>query len=165
MLNALTIPVNSITNMLWSFASLRPLPKGMQNSVFTFQLRYGRPFTLTDASFGCERGAPKNCFRNAAHLALAQNLIYVEGYVTCYGLPIEHAWCCDVSGNLIEPTLRHDNDQPTRLYFGVPIKRDFLATTLMRRGVYGILDCNRSLYRMSQARVKRMVVANMAPQV
>lgn len=86
-------------------------------------------------------GLAKECFRNAAKTALRRrNLIYCEGFaVPDIGiqLPLSHAWLYDPeTGRVIETTWR----EPGLEYWGVAFTREYLATALLRRKYYGIIE-------------------------
>jgi hypothetical protein len=83
------------------------------------------------------RGEPKNCFKNAATLALQHpdELTYVEGFGVCM-VPAEHAWCVDRAGRVVDPTW----PRPEGLtYFGVPFCAKFLAQSLSEATSWGLL--------------------------
>ena len=51
------------------------------------------------------RTKPKQCFANAIRCAKRFDLTYVQGYATIeFGLALEHAWCEDQDGVIIEVT-------------------------------------------------------------
>ena len=79
---------------------------------------------------------PRACFFNAFILTMNKSLRYVEGFVQpCWlGYPymVQHAWCVDVRGRVIDPTWRHD---PQTVYRGVAFKSRAVATA--------ISECNR----------------------
>jgi hypothetical protein len=69
-------------------------------------------------------------------------LTYVEGKVTCYGVPIDHAWCIDREGIVIDPTARKAEDGFARIgeYFGVPFLREYVRRATLLNDCYGLLD-------------------------
>jgi hypothetical protein len=83
------------------------------------------------------RGAPQECFRNAYELASKHSeLIYCEGRALSGGIvPIEHAWCLDVAGNVIDNTWAEQQTE----YLGVGFALPFLKSFLARRKTYGVL--------------------------
>ena len=98
-------------------------------------LRHGRPWAVPRWHAVHHRGRSRECYRNAARLALAQSqLVYCEGYAVAH-FPVEHAWCVDVSGQVIEPTWPHLGGE----YFGVPIRTVYLRRTLRAQQTWGIL--------------------------
>lgn len=74
-----------------------------------------------------ELGEKKNCFCNAAAIALSENsnLFYCEGIATMRelpDLPIKHAWLADESGTAIEVTW----PEPAGFYLGVVFQQKAL---------------------------------------
>jgi hypothetical protein len=107
-----------------------------------FLLDHGVEYRHGPGSFTGRRAEPKACFQNATLLMLEQpDLTYVEGKVSVYGLPIDHAWCVDQNGLVIDPTLVGDSDL-SRLggYFGIPFERDYVLKACKTNKVYGLLD-------------------------
>jgi len=84
-------------------------------------------------------GEPKDCFANAADLALVDSdLTYCEGYAYAKGLiPVLHAWCVDVEGFVIDNTPVWSNGGS---YFGVMFHTDDLLDKIMRTKYYGMID-------------------------
>jgi hypothetical protein len=89
-------------------------------------------------------GTPKECYSNAAHLALDGPYRYVEGYAMRDSLciPIHHAWVLDEDGKVIDTTWQRPEDCQ---YLGVRIARDALRRELLKNGVYGVLAPNEML--------------------
>jgi hypothetical protein len=83
-----------------------------------FVLLNGRPFRPAPFPKGMRRCPLKSCFGNSHRLAERKRLIYVEGYAVTVtgGLAVLHAWCCDDSGAVIDPTWGQGSE-----YFGVPL--------------------------------------------
>ena len=82
-------------------------------------LRHGEWFVWSPLPDGIEYGEAKNCFGNAANLAIATDLYgsdnergrfqYFEGYgmTPGLGLTVEHAWCIDRrTGQVVDNTWR-----------------------------------------------------------
>lgn len=62
------------------------------------------------------RGRQGACYANAQYLASRRKgLRYAEGYATSV-IPVEHAWCVDAQGRVIDPTW-DEKHQPD--YFGI----------------------------------------------
>lgn len=123
-------------------------PQGW-NTPETILLKHGRPYFMGPDTFKGRRAAPKMCFMNAYHLALDDpKLTYVEGYAHV-GLFIEHAWCVDLEGQVIEPTLKSPEKATTTVYpygyYGVPFNLNYVTETIFKSGVYGIFAYNREL--------------------
>lgn len=93
---------------------------------------------LVGEAFPDELGTPKMCFMNATHYALESCLPYMEGFCVRddIGLPFHHAWCED-AGTIVDPTLK----EPHRYrYLGVEIPPKDLKASMVKHGVYGVLD-------------------------
>jgi len=105
-----------------------------------FLLLNGREYAFGPASFEGKRGEVHGCFMNAFHLAYENPaMTYVEGKVSCHGLPLDHAWCVDKDGFVIDPTLE-DKGQ-TLEYFGVPLRTDYVQKAFVWNGHYcSLLD-------------------------
>lgn len=103
-------------------------------------LKQGKFFTPEKRPDDIKLGPKKECFANAAKLALERsNLTYMEGYAMVNDrlpLPIAHAWCVDKKGRVVDNTW----ENPGVAYFGVPFKTSYLAKKLSETGVYGILS-------------------------
>ncbi len=104
-----------------------------------FLLRHGRAFRTGPGTYAGPRGLPKHCFMNAGNAAMGDyRLFYVEGYVRLMGsIPIEHAWCINADGMVIDPTLK--DGENIDHYFGAVFTTDFLYHIVRRSGVWGIL--------------------------
>ena len=81
-------------------------------------------------------GRPRECFRNAATLALRKPNIYmyVEGYAVNRWIAmhtVAHAWCINSDNFVVDPTW----DEGTE-YFGVPFRHDYLRRVLKARRDY-----------------------------
>jgi hypothetical protein len=89
-----------------AFASAQNSRDTAYRSPAQLMLNHGvfyRPAPLPD---GVPPGELKQRFRNAAHLALDTDLVYVEGYALSL-IPVEHAWCVDpATGVVVDPTCR-----------------------------------------------------------
>lgn len=105
--------------------------------IYQFVLDHGIKFNVTDASFP-KLGKPKECFFNAAKLVLDSfKYTYCEGFAFGQVLPVVHAWCIDVNGNVIDPTWSKGSD-----YIGVPFTNQYLIQRLAKTGYYGSLIDN-----------------------
>ena len=65
---------------------------------------------------------------------------YVEGKIACYGIPIDHAWCVDENGFVVDPTIRDNSDGHISNYFGVKFYTVYLAAAISLNDSYGLLD-------------------------
>jgi hypothetical protein len=114
-------------------------------SLNEFMLTYGRDYQIGPDTFAGPRGERHGCYKNATQLALAnESLIYVEGKVATCGIAIDHAWCINWDGVVIDPTLEaaRADDTFARVhgYFGVPFRKDYLLKAMMANKHYGLLD-------------------------
>ena len=106
-----------------------------------FLLAHGRDYKIGPDSFKLPRGEQGQCYMNATHLAIERpDLTYVEGKVACHGIGIDHAWCVDWDGFVVDPTIRDGHDGHISGYFGVPFKTAYLRKALIWNGYYGLLD-------------------------
>ena len=85
-------------------------------------------------------GRPRECFRNAATLALRKPdlYVYVEGYAVNRWVAmhtVAHAWCVGSDNFVVDRTW----DEGTE-YFGVPFRHDYLRGVLKVRRDYGLID-------------------------
>ena len=100
-------------------------------------LQHGKFFGVGAKSRKIKMGQIKQCFMNAAHLALDnRNFIYCEGFAYNGILPLHHAWVIDSKGNVIDNTWRKTGTA----YFGIPFSTDYLRGTLLKTRYYGLLD-------------------------
>jgi hypothetical protein len=92
------------------------------------------------------RGKAGECFRNAMNLALDhQDYIYCEGYATGGLMPVQHAWCLDQEGRVVDPTWHHLPSKPGHKdrgeYIGIAVKQDFVREITLMTEVYsGVID-------------------------
>ncbi len=87
---------------------------------------------------GMIKGKDKDCYANAARLALDNsNYTYVEGIATpdFIELPIQHAWCIDNKDNVIDPTWKTAGS----VYYGVPFNTEFLRETILKTEIWGLI--------------------------
>ena len=95
------------------YEAMSPLRKDleMQKAAFgsrpmnDFMLEYARDYQIGPDTFAGPRAEPQACYKNATLLAMENEaLTYVEGKVATMGIPIDHAWCIDADGVVIDPT-------------------------------------------------------------
>ena len=115
------------------------------NPMHRFLLDHGRDYPTGPHSFSMPRGKPQACYQNSTHLALdLPHLTYVEGYVTVYGVPINHAWCIDEEGVVVDVTIDRaiSGGGTARIgeYFGVPFRADYVRKAAILNAHYGLLD-------------------------
>jgi hypothetical protein len=135
------LPQTSIMSTPRQYLRLIAKMSGPMADRARFLLRRGRAFRTGRHTYSGPRGTPKLCFMNAGNLAIANpEMTYVEGYVRLLGsIPIEHAWCMDPDGVVVDPTLKTGEDIDH--YFGAAFTTDFLVHTIRRSGVWGLLGC------------------------
>ena len=106
---------------------------------FDFMLNHGRVYKVGPHSNSLPRGEPNACYSNAGALALGlDHLTYVEGQILVCGIPLDHAWCIDEEGAVVETTVR-DPDVVSE-YYGVPFRTDYLLKAVLRNKMWGVLD-------------------------
>lgn len=95
-------------------------------SMGDFVLKNGTDFTATPLQETSLRGKMKECFKNAANIALFESdYIYCEGYALGV-IPVHHAWVIH-NGQAIEVTWK----EPGSEYFGVPISESYLRKRIL----------------------------------
>lgn len=131
-----------------------------------FLLRFGRVWPANAQSFTGARMTPRQCYGNAANMALhIPALTYVEGYCHNGLIPFMHAWVVTREGFVIDPTLREKGEPEDFAYLGVPFRRDYLQRTLLRKKTYGLLDIdNRQIYKISEKTLRTRVVKRVDPR-
>lgn len=95
-----------------------------------FVLEHGHSFVGSPGlPAGVRRGRMKQCFGNAARLAVRHpdKYVYAEGFALGCGFAMLHAWALDRSGRVVEPTweLHGDTD-----YYGVLVRSEYVAAKL-----------------------------------
>ena len=82
------------------------------------------------------RAEPRQCFRNAAQLAMEQpeTYTYVEGYAQNM-LATPHAWCVTADGTVVDPTWERPE---TCAYLGIPFDIGFLRRRALASGHWGV---------------------------
>ncbi len=109
------------------------------SSHYDLVLDNGRFFKPKETPEGVKQGPMKQCFKNAAQLAMEnRDYVYVEGFATVKelpGYPIAHAWVVDKDGNVIDNTWT----TPGNSYFGIPFETDFLLETVTDTGYWGLI--------------------------
>lgn len=123
----------------------RPRTTGLAYPTYQrFVLDNGRAMPGAARPKGIRKGRDRQCYANALHLALRGRyggppMRYVEGFALAYGgIVVEHAWCLDAAGTVVDPTWR-DPDLAT--YYGVEMDLDVVGRIVSHNRVYGVL-CN-----------------------
>lgn len=119
-------------------------PPGRYASLEELVLREGRLYerVLSAEEHGYEPDAPKECFKNAALLALMHtSLTYTEGYASFGLMGVHHAWCVTGEGEVIDTTWSSlDGDHESLEYRGIEMSDELLRRVLTSREMYGVLD-------------------------
>lgn len=105
-----------------------------------YYLGLGQEFWPTPLPPGMAEGAPRQCYKNAAELALAEfkGLRYAEGYAcSTVPVPVHHAWLVDEQGHAYDPTWGY---VPQARYFGVVFRTDALAEFISSSRVWGVFS-------------------------
>ena len=111
--------------------------------------KYGKEYEIGPHTFSGKRMKRHGCFQNSANLVFENsNLIYVEGYVSVMGVPLEHAWVIDKAAPtiVIDPTLEKPNFDSE--YLGIPFNTEYVRKTVLKTKVWGIIShTNRTLFK------------------
>jgi hypothetical protein len=98
-----------------------------------YVIEHGQPFTGIKRPKGYRRRAEKQCFHNAAMLAIEGRGTYVEGYAVLHTgdkFLFQHAWITTDDGHAFDVTWTAPEQAA---YFGVPIPTTVLAELLCER--------------------------------
>lgn len=109
----------------------------MGHTLTKFLLEHGKRFD--SVRLAPQRGTPRECFKNAAVLAIANpEYLYCEGLAASAHLPFSfpHAWLMDAEGRALEVTW----DAPGQLYLGLVMTTKFLHEQLAATRVWGFLE-------------------------
>jgi hypothetical protein len=100
-----------------------------------FLLAHGKH--MTERRITRAKGEPLACYANAYRLAQTRKgYRYVEGFATSV-IPLEHAWCIDGEGRVIDPTWDAEYKPD---YFGVVFPNlDFVLRIRRMTGAYSVL--------------------------
>lgn len=98
-----------------------------------FLIQFGRIWTPSPWRLELgRRGRMGQCYGNAFLLAQRNpSLLYVEGVAGEYRL--DHAWCIDAAGLVLDPTWRETEGQ----YFGVPLLLPVVARWILDVNGFG----------------------------
>lgn len=84
------------------------------------------------------------CYNNAYQMATEQGLIYCEGLMLLRlrdgVFPLSHGWCCDVYGDIIDPTCANYQHIEEVSYIGVAFKRQYVDDWFDFTNYHGMLD-------------------------
>lgn len=110
----------------------------MGHTLTMFKLQRGFYWPGAARPADIREGEPRECFKNAGLLALESDgrYTYVEGWaIPPKGFPVDHAWCLDENGAIVDTTWP---DAERSHYVGIPMSEEFLSTTVLKRGVWGV---------------------------
>jgi hypothetical protein len=96
--------------------------------------QHGKAFTAIGRAKGYQWRAKKNCFANAANLALEGRGHYCEGLATLGGRTFPHAWVSRDGSEAIEVTLRVGERAE---YFGIMLPLTFVERMVATLGEAG----------------------------
>lgn len=115
---------------------------GQQQPIYAWMLKHGRAFAPeANLPEGIKRGPAKQCYWNSTRIVLRQRsktprFRYCEGYAIPKGLfPMQHGWLIDQEDRVVDVTWTDAEE-----YFGVIVRRTFLASELRRTRCYGIFE-------------------------
>lgn len=152
------LDINPIKHSLLAWSMLTQLEGITKPNLWDFILKHGKDYDPGPDTFKGPRMEQGMCYMNCMHRVLeSDNLTYVEGYVTVYGIPIQHAWLVDTEGNLIDPTLANDAQSRVGEYFGVPFSQKYVLVSAKKNGYYGLLDPfynRKTLYPLIEGKTK-----------
>ena len=115
---------------------MRDANQGEPAERFPCEVLLDRGVEWTERAPSPWKGPAKFCFWNAQRLAgRRKGLRYCEGYATGV-IPVEHAWCIDAAGRVIDPTWSEDY-QPD--YFGLPLDLKLVRRIVRRSNWYSAL--------------------------
>jgi len=122
---------------LQMIASVHKMPEGM-DSPASFLLKNGQPYVVNAKTYEGPRDPMHECYKNATLQALKnKDRTYVEGYMSVHGVPLEHAWTVDKTGQVFDSTITPGMDVSG--YYGVPFKKDFVLAAGLVNKHYGLL--------------------------
>jgi predicted ABC-type ATPase len=126
-----------LSGYLRKLASIHKMPGGMKSPA-QFLLDHGYPYVANAKTYEGPRDPMHECYKNATLAALSnKDRAYVEGYVVVHGVPIEHAWTVDKTGQIYDSTI--NPDQGISGYFGIPFKKDYVLAAGLLNKKYGLL--------------------------
>ena len=121
-------------------------------SIEDFVLQHGREYNPAPYAEKVSSGEMGQCFKNAYQLLISdEKLRYAEGFAWDVDvlLPLQHAWCVDVDGNVIDPTW--DNGES---YYGVVFELQYVLDVAQARRKYGVLDASEIGFPLVRGRHK-----------
>jgi hypothetical protein len=106
-------------------------------SLYDLVLEEGRFYQAKPRPAWCPQMEVKMCCSNALAAALLYDLDYCEGYAYKEGLiPVEHAWCVDLDGKVVDPTW--DDEGRGVAYFGIAVDPKIVDEITRAKGETGL---------------------------
>lgn len=138
---------------------LTMLSEHFNDPISRWMVQHGQSFQINPFTFSGERMEQGNCYENATLCAISapEDVYYVEGKVTIYGVPINHAWNVTHDGALIDRTLVDKQDNRIGEYFGVVFSTRYLVKSIKKNGYYGLLDpcfSRKTVLKLIEGKVK-----------
>lgn len=120
-------------------SQIKSKSKHKYNSMEDFVLKKGKIFKVSSEIIKVKKGKPRECFKNAFHLAdSVKGYTYVEGFATTKLIPsftVLHAWCINEKQEIIDPTWDDGNE-----YMGIPFNMKYIRNIMLSRKKYGLID-------------------------
>jgi hypothetical protein len=115
------------------------------NSIYGVVRRHGQFYTPQPLPKKYKMGKIKECYSNAYRLSQKHGLQYVEGlaFPDFMNIPIEHAWCVDSDGNVIDNTWKI----PGTVYYGIPFEDDFISRVFAETETFGVIKLYSETFR------------------
>lgn len=115
---------------------LRVIHNRSRPPAYSLILEHGMACYTNRHSFDGPLGERGMCYMNSFHAVIEDpSLTYMEGFCSTMGIPIQHAWCLNRKGKVIETTLPNAEG-----YFGIPFQWDYVRRTAIRTRLYGIIS-------------------------
>lgn len=129
---------HTLLGILQAFADSVGRSKLDLDNSYALVLELGRSFAPQPKPQGIKWGRMKRCYENAFQLMTEHpTMTYCEGFVFLekLALPIEHAWCIDEAGGVVDNTVRAS----TVAYFGIAFDRTWV-TDMIEDGAESLVD-------------------------
>lgn len=127
----------ALNGYLRKLADIQKMPEGLKSPA-EFLLENGQNYVVNDKTYEGKRDPMHECYKNATLAALGnEDRTYVEGYMNVHGVPIEHAWTVDKTGQVYDSTITPN--MGVEGYYGVPFKTDYVLASGLMNKVYGLL--------------------------
>ena len=126
-------------------------------SIQEFVLKHGKHYPARKTVENVPSSTPKECFKNALELAWSSiEYTYCEGFISVHGVPIQHAWCVNKNGLVVDPTIQTPKSDYE--YFGVCFNTEFVTKSVLKRKRYGIIDNPEQRFPLLQGKHEDKVI-------